>query len=63
MLFFFLNNVGSTYPLAMTLIFYGYIHRVLEDYVDDILAKFISHQDHVKIHWKFFNAFINLTCA
>lgn len=33
----------------MTLIFHDYMHKILEDYVDDILAKSILRIDHVKV--------------
>ena len=46
---FVLKNVGTTYQQAMTLIFHDYIHKILENYVDDILAKYIQREDHVAI--------------
>ena len=39
---FGLKNPGGTYQHAMTLIFHDYIHKNLEDYVDNILAKSIQ---------------------
>lgn len=33
----------------MTLIFHDYMHKILEDYVDDVLAKSILRIDHIKI--------------
>lgn len=32
---FGLKNVGATYQRAMTLIFHDYMHKILEDYIDD----------------------------
>lgn len=46
---FGLKNARSTYQLAMTLIFHDYIHKILEDYVDDILEKSIQREYHVTI--------------
>jgi hypothetical protein len=46
---FGLRNAGATYQRAMTLIFHDYIHKILEDYVDDILVKSIQREDHVFI--------------
>jgi hypothetical protein len=39
---FLLKNVGTTYQRAMTLIFHDYIHKILEDCVDDILSKSLN---------------------
>ena len=41
-----LGNLGATYQWAMTLIFHNYKHKILEDYVDDILAKLVKHNEH-----------------
>ncbi|GLJ23982.1 hypothetical protein SUGI_0456270 [Cryptomeria japonica] len=46
---FGLKNAGATYQRAMTLIFHDYMHKILEDYVDDILAKSFLCMDHVKV--------------
>jgi hypothetical protein len=51
---FRLKNVGATYQRAMTLIFHDYIHKNLEDYLDDILAKSLNRQDNVKVIQKIF---------
>lgn len=40
------KNARETYQHAMTLIFHDYMQNSLEDYVDDILAKYIYRQDH-----------------
>lgn len=44
---FGLKNVGATYQRAMTVIFHDLIHKILEDYVDDILVKSMSFLDHL----------------
>lgn len=49
MMLFGLKNIGASYQCVMTLIFHDYIHKILEDYVDDILAKSIQREDHVTI--------------
>lgn len=46
---FSLNNVGSTYQWEMMYIFHDYIHDIMEDYVDDILAKSKIWEDHPKV--------------
>ena len=46
---FGLKNAGATYQCAMTLIFHDYIHKILEAYVDDILAKSTQRKNHVAI--------------
>lgn len=38
---FGLKNTSGTYQCAMTHIFHDYMHTILEDYFDDILAKSI----------------------
>jgi len=46
---FFLKNTGATYQQEMTYIFHNYMHDIMEDYVDDILAKYKIWEDHPKI--------------
>ena len=36
---FGLKNIGATYQRAMTIIFHDMMHKNMEDYVDDMLAK------------------------
>ncbi|KAH9326282.1 hypothetical protein KI387_006460, partial [Taxus chinensis] len=43
---FGLKNVGATYQWAMTVIFHDMIHDIMEDYVDDILGKSKTREDH-----------------
>lgn len=45
---FGLKNIGATYQWAMTLIFHDFIHKVLEDYVDDILVKSLARETHIE---------------
>ena len=42
---FGLKNAGETYQRAMTVIFHDLIHKILEDYVDDILVKSLNALD------------------
>ena len=42
-----LKDAGATYQRAMTLIFHDMIHKIVKDYVDDILAKSRKRQDHI----------------
>lgn len=44
---FGLKNVGATYQRAMTTIFHDLIHKILEDYVDEILVKSHNIIDHL----------------
>lgn len=44
---FGLKNVGSTYQRAMTTIFHDMMHRNMEDYVDDTLAKSKKRDTHL----------------
>lgn len=44
---FGLKNVGATYRCAMIVIFHDLIYKTLEDYVDDILFKFLNSLDHL----------------
>jgi hypothetical protein len=44
---FRLKNVEATYQGAMKVIFHDLIHKILEDYVDDILVKNLNALDHL----------------
>ena len=46
---FGLKNVGATYQRAMTYIFHDYMHDIVEDYVDDLLARSKYWKDHGKV--------------
>ncbi|KAH9306976.1 hypothetical protein KI387_011380, partial [Taxus chinensis] len=43
---FGLKNVGETYQRVMIVIFHYIIHDIMEDYVDDILGKSKTREDH-----------------
>lgn len=51
---FGLKNVGATYQWAMTTIFHDMMHIFMEDYVDDILTKSHSQEEHLPILAKIF---------
>ena len=44
---FGLKNVGATYERAMVTLFHDMMHREIEVYVDDMIAKFESKNDHI----------------
>lgn len=46
---FGLKNAGATYQSDMTTIFHDMMHKFMEDYVDDILAKSHTRQEHLNI--------------
>ncbi|XP_061960352.1 uncharacterized protein LOC133681211 [Populus nigra] len=46
---FGLKNVGATYERAMVMLFHDMMHREVEVYVDDILAKSKKEEDHVQV--------------
>ena len=52
---FGLKNAGATYQRAMTVIFHDLIHKILEDYVDDILVKSLNALDHLSHLEEVFN--------
>lgn len=45
---FGLKNAKATYQRAMIAMFHDFIHKTVEVYVDDILIKFKSKEDHVQ---------------
>ena len=51
---FGLKNANTTYQRIMTAIFHDMMHCELEDYVDDIVVKSKSQEDHVQILRKVF---------
>jgi len=51
---FGLKNAGATYQRAMTVIFHDLFHHIMEDYVDDILAKY-SRADHIQVLGQIFD--------
>jgi len=44
---FGLKNAGATYQRAMVTLFHGMMHREIEVYVDDMIAKFELENDHI----------------
>jgi hypothetical protein len=46
---FGLKNAGATYQRAMVTLFHNMMHREVEVYVDDILAKSKEEEDHVQV--------------
>jgi len=51
---FVLKNAGATYMSAMTTIFYDMMHKEIEVYVDDVIIKSKTQDDHVNDLKKFF---------
>lgn len=62
---FGLKNVGATYQREMTIMFHDMMHTFIEDYVDDILGKYYTREEHIIIlekiynHMEKFNAHLN----
>ena len=44
---FGLKNAGATYQRAMVTLFHDMMHKVIEVYVDDMIAKSQGKDDHV----------------
>lgn len=44
-----LKNAGTTYQCTMIVIFHDLMHKVMEDYVDDILCKSKTRAEHLAI--------------
>nr|XP_034920866.1 uncharacterized protein LOC118053664 [Populus alba] len=51
---FGLKNAGATYQRAMMTLFHDMIHKEIEVYVDDMIAKSNKGEDHVKVLRKLF---------
>lgn len=51
---FGLKNVGETYIRAMTTIFHDMMHTFMENYVDGLLAKSFTREEHLEILDKIF---------
>ena len=45
---FDLKNVGATYQRAMTTLFHDMMHKEIEVYVDDMIAKSKTEVEHVE---------------
>ncbi|GLJ30588.1 hypothetical protein SUGI_0605680 [Cryptomeria japonica] len=52
---FGLKNARATYQRAMTTIFHDMMHTIMEDYVDDLLAKSLTREGHLEILEKIFD--------
>lgn len=52
---FGLENVGATYKRAITILFHNMIHDIMEDYVDDLLAKTKMREGHFDVLAKIFD--------
>ena len=46
---FGLKNAGATYQRAMVTLFHDMMHKEIEVYVDDMIAKSKREDDHVKV--------------
>lgn len=46
---FGLKNARTTYQRAMTIIFHDLLHKIMEDYVDDLLGKSKTRDEHIPI--------------
>ena len=51
---FGLKNAGATYQRAMTTLFHDMIHKEIEVYVDDMIAKSRTEEEHVTYLLKLF---------
>ncbi|RDX84625.1 Retrovirus-related Pol polyprotein from transposon 17.6, partial [Mucuna pruriens] len=51
---FGLKNVGATYQRVMLALFHDMIHKEIEVYVDDMIAKSKTPEQHVEDLWKLF---------
>ena len=51
---FGLKNAGATYHRAMTTLFHDMMHKDIEVYVDDMIAKSIDEEEHVENLLKLF---------
>ena len=52
---FGLKNVGETYQRAMTTLFHDMMHKEIEVYVDDMIAKSSVEEEHVEHLLKLFS--------
>jgi hypothetical protein len=51
---FGLKNTEATYQRAMVILFHDMMHREVEVYVDDMLAKLKKKEDHIQVFRKLF---------
>src|ERR1051325_10249592 len=53
---FMLKNAGATYQRAMTTLFHDLMHKEIEVYVDDMIAKSQTEEDHLRDLLKLFQS-------
>jgi len=51
---FGLKNAGATYQQAMVALFHDMMHKEIEVYVDDMIAKSKTEEEHIVTLWKLF---------
>ncbi|KAA3477995.1 gag/pol polyprotein [Gossypium australe] len=51
---FGIKNAGATYQRAMVTLFYDMMHKEIEIYVDDMIAKSRTEKEHIEVLKKFF---------
>ncbi len=51
---FGLKNAGATYQRAMVALFHDMMHREIEVYVDDMIEKSRTEEEHVQVLRKLF---------
>jgi len=51
---FGLKNAGATYRWAMVALFHDMMHKEIEVYVDDMIAKSKTEEEHLVNLWKLF---------
>ncbi len=51
---FGLKNAGATYQRAMVTLFHDMMHKEIEIYVDDMIAKSRTEEDHLRVLRKLF---------
>lgn len=51
---FGLKNAGATYQRVMTVLFHDMMHKKIEVYVDDMIAKSKTEEEHVEYLLKLF---------
>ena len=51
---FGLKNTGATYQWAMVALFHDMMHKEIEVYVDDMISKSNTEEEHLINLWKLF---------
>ena len=57
---FGLKNRGATYQRAMVTVFHDMMHKEIEVYVDEMIAKSLQEESHVADLWKLFERLKNI---